>query len=114
MLRSIWGSGCAPPQDPTDHDVLDFILEIALLSKLNHPNIMRFWRGCAEISGGRRSLLLVTEFVEKGGLSTLLHGHGGPRLEAELTSAQVRHALICTNECMLCSWRFRAGASPKV
>lgn len=75
--------------DPTDYDVLDFVLEIALLSKLSHPNVMRFWRGCAEVSDGKRSLLMVTEHIDKGGLSTILHGHGGKKLRAEFSFAQV-------------------------
>jgi len=73
---------------PTDADVVDFMLEIALLSQLNHPNIVRFWRGCTEIHDGRRSLLMVTEYVKQGGLSLLLHGHGGPPLPENLTLAQ--------------------------
>mmetsp|Transcript_37618 Transcript_37618/g.70280 ORF Transcript_37618/g.70280 Transcript_37618/m.70280 type:complete len:676 (+) Transcript_37618:178-2205(+) len=76
-------------KQPTDYDVLNFILEIALLSRLNHPNVMRFWRGCAEFAtGGHRNLLMVTEHIEKGGLSTLLHGHGGPKLPEALTLPQ--------------------------
>lgn len=74
---------------PTDYDVLDFILEIALLSKLSHPNVMRFWRGCAEVSNGKRSLLMVTENIDKGGLSGILHGHGGPRFHADFSLPQV-------------------------
>mmetsp|Transcript_48695 Transcript_48695/g.156448 ORF Transcript_48695/g.156448 Transcript_48695/m.156448 type:complete len:978 (-) Transcript_48695:11-2944(-) len=73
---------------PTDAEVVDFMLEIALLSQLNHPNIVRFWRGCAEIRGGSRSLLMVTEYVKIGGLSRLLHGHGGPPLPEPLTLPQ--------------------------
>lgn len=75
-------------KDPTDYEVLDFILEIALLARLNHPNVMRFWRGCAEVDDGRRSLLLVTEFVDRGGLSSLLHGYGGRKLQSKLTMQQ--------------------------
>lgn len=75
--------------DPTDYDVLDFVLEIALLSKLSHPNVMRFWRGCAETSAGKRSLLMVTEQIDKGGLSGILHGHGGKKLRAEFSLEQV-------------------------
>lgn len=73
---------------PTDADVVDFILEIALLSQLNHPNIVRFWRGCTEVHGGTRSLLMVTEYVKQGGLSRLLHGHGGAALPEPLTLSQ--------------------------
>lgn len=73
---------------PTDAEVVDFMLEIALLSQLNHPNIVRFWRGCAEIRGGCRSLLMVIEYIRTGGLSRLLHGHGGPPLAEPLTLAQ--------------------------
>eukprot|EP00811_Abedinium_folium_P001101 NODE_11006_length_1314_cov_4.919966.p1 GENE.NODE_11006_length_1314_cov_4.919966~~NODE_11006_length_1314_cov_4.919966.p1 ORF type:complete len:340 (-),score=113.92 NODE_11006_length_1314_cov_4.919966:293-1264(-) len=62
---------------PTDATVVDFILEIALLSQLNHPNIMRFWRGSIDSHNGTRSLLMVTEYLKLGGLSRLLHGHGG-------------------------------------
>merc|ERR1719210_1029328 len=74
--------------DPTDYDVLDFVLEIALLSKLSHPNVMRFWRGCAEVTCGKRSLLMVTENIDRGGLSSILHGHGGPRFHAEFSLPQ--------------------------
>mmetsp|Transcript_93611 Transcript_93611/g.180585 ORF Transcript_93611/g.180585 Transcript_93611/m.180585 type:complete len:627 (+) Transcript_93611:89-1969(+) len=75
-------------KDPTDYDVMEFILEIALLARLNHPNVMRFWRGTVELSSGQRSLLMVTEFIERGGLSTLLHGHDGPKLPEALTLPQ--------------------------
>lgn len=76
-------------KSPTDYDVLDFILEIALLSRLNHPNVMRFWRGCVELKSGKRALLMVTEFISMGGLSQLLHGHGGPAHPEALTMPQV-------------------------
>ncbi|CAE8630963.1 unnamed protein product, partial [Polarella glacialis] len=55
---------------------------------LNHPNIVRFWRGSTEIRNGTRSLLMVTEFVKQGSLSRLLHGHGGPALPEPLTLPQ--------------------------
>eukprot|EP00931_Biecheleriopsis_adriatica_P024612 TRINITY_DN1528_c0_g2_i1.p1 TRINITY_DN1528_c0_g2~~TRINITY_DN1528_c0_g2_i1.p1 ORF type:complete len:1000 (-),score=231.79 TRINITY_DN1528_c0_g2_i1:8-3007(-) len=73
---------------PSDADVVDFLLEIAVLSQLNHPNIVRFWRGSTELRGGSRSLLMVTEYVKQGGLSRLLHGHGGPALPEPLTLPQ--------------------------
>jgi len=75
---------------PTDAEVVDFILEIALLSQLNHPNIVRLWRGSTQISdrNGSRSLLMVTEYVRTGSLSQLLHGHGGPALPEPLTLEQ--------------------------
>eukprot|EP00927_Polykrikos_kofoidii_P079227 TRINITY_DN76004_c0_g1_i1.p1 TRINITY_DN76004_c0_g1~~TRINITY_DN76004_c0_g1_i1.p1 ORF type:complete len:1072 (-),score=193.61 TRINITY_DN76004_c0_g1_i1:118-3333(-) len=73
---------------PTDLEVVDFTLEIALLSQLNHPNILRFWRGSIEIHASNRSLLMVTEYVKQGGLSRLLHGHGGPALPEPLTLPQ--------------------------
>ncbi|CAJ1443568.1 unnamed protein product, partial [Effrenium voratum] len=68
--------------------VMDFFLEIAILSQLNHPNIVRFWRGSVELHGQTRSLLMVTEYIKQGGLSRLLHGHGGPALPDPLTLAQ--------------------------
>mmetsp|Transcript_20243 Transcript_20243/g.56162 ORF Transcript_20243/g.56162 Transcript_20243/m.56162 type:complete len:676 (+) Transcript_20243:135-2162(+) len=74
--------------DPSDYDVMDFVLEIALLSRLNHPNVMRFWRGCVEFNSGKRGLLMVTEHIARGGLSGLLHGHGGQALPGTLTIAQ--------------------------
>lgn len=74
--------------NPTDAEVVDFMLEIALLSTLNHPNIVRFWRGCSEMRSGGRSLLMVTEYVRQGGLSRLLHGHDGPALPEPLTLPQ--------------------------
>ncbi|CAJ1351597.1 unnamed protein product [Effrenium voratum] len=58
---------------PTDADVCDFVLEISLLSRLSHPNIVRFWRGCVDLRGGHRTLLLVTEWMDRGVLSQLLH-----------------------------------------
>lgn len=70
---------------------MDFFLEIAMLSQLNHPNIVRFWRGSTEMRSGRRgsrSLLMVTEYIKQGGLSRLLHGHGGPALPNPLTLPQ--------------------------
>ena len=73
---------------PSDADVVDFLLEIAMLSQLNHPNIVRFWRGSTEIHAGNRSLLMVTEYIRQGGLSRLLHGHGGPALPDPLTLGQ--------------------------
>ena len=73
---------------PSDADVVDFLLEIAMLSQLNHPNIVRFWRGSTEMHGGSRSLLMVTEYIKQGGLSRLLHGHGGPALPDPLTLGQ--------------------------
>eukprot|EP00747_Dinoflagellata_sp_TGD_P220420 gnl/TRDRNA2_/TRDRNA2_92415_c0_seq1.p1 gnl/TRDRNA2_/TRDRNA2_92415_c0~~gnl/TRDRNA2_/TRDRNA2_92415_c0_seq1.p1 ORF type:complete len:800 (-),score=127.90 gnl/TRDRNA2_/TRDRNA2_92415_c0_seq1:73-2472(-) len=80
---------------PSVGAVLDFVLETSLLSQLNHPNIVRFWRGCfTDVrSGGRRGLLMVTEYVERGGLSSLLHGGPGraPVLEEPLTLAQALH-----------------------
>lgn len=75
-------------KDPSDYDVMDFILEIALLSRLNHPNVMRFWRGSVEFINGRRSLLMVTENIVRGGLSGLLHGHGGEPMKENLQLAQ--------------------------
>eukprot|EP00434_Breviolum_minutum_P005147 symbB.v1.2.004539.t1/scaffold256.1/size249868/10 len=77
---------------PNDGDVMDFFLEIAMLSQLNHPNIVRFWRGSTEMRSGKakgsRSLLMVTEYIKQGGLSRLLHGHGGPALPNPLTLPQ--------------------------
>ncbi|CAE7465806.1 SIS8 [Symbiodinium sp. CCMP2592] len=73
---------------PSDADVVDFLLEIAMLSQLNHPNIVRFWRGSTEMHSGSRSLLMVTEYIKQGGLSRLLHGHGGPALPDPLTLGQ--------------------------
>lgn len=73
---------------PTDAEVVDFTLEISLLSQLNHPNVVRFWRGCTEMLGGSRKLLMITEYVRQGGLSRLLHGHGGPALPEPLTLPQ--------------------------
>lgn len=74
-------------KDPTDYDILDFVLEIAVVSRLSHPNVMRFWRGCADMMG-KRSLLMVTEYIAKGGLSGLLHGHGGPAMSTPFTLPQ--------------------------
>lgn len=54
---------------PNDGDVMDFFLEIAMLSQLNHPNIVRFWRGSTEMHAGSRSLLMVTEYIKQGGLT---------------------------------------------
>ncbi|CAE7587994.1 SIS8 [Symbiodinium sp. CCMP2456] len=73
---------------PSDADVVEFLLEIAMLSQLNHPNIVRFWRGSTEMHSGSRSLLMVTEYIKQGGLSRLLHGHGGPALPDPLTLGQ--------------------------
>lgn len=58
---------------PTDMEVCQFILEISLLSGLSHPNIVRFWRGCVDLRGGGRTLLLVTEWMDRSVLSELLH-----------------------------------------
>jgi len=67
---------------PTDGDVCEFVLEISLLSGLSHPNIVRFWRGCVDMRRGSRTLLLVTEFMDRGILSDLLHGETpGPELD---------------------------------
>lgn len=93
VFKGIWeGTAVAikvvKVKNPTDLEVLDFLLEIALLARLSHPNVMRFWRGCVELDEGRRSLLLVTEFAERGGLSSLLHGHGGRKLESVLSFQQ--------------------------
>ena len=73
---------------PSDADVVEFLLEIAMLSQLNHPNVVRFWRGSTEMHSGSRSLLMVTEYIKQGGLSRLLHGHGGPALPDPLTLGQ--------------------------
>lgn len=73
----------------TDYDVLNFILEIALLARLNHPNVMRLWRGCVQVEDGKQNILMVTEFIEKGDLSVMLHGRGGPGLKEALTLPQV-------------------------
>lgn len=94
VLKGTWADSVVAikvikDKNPTDYDVLDFVLEIALLSRLNHPNVMRFWRGCAMLSGGQRSLLMVTEYIERGGLSGVLHGHGGPRLKQDFSIPQV-------------------------
>mmetsp|Transcript_87831 Transcript_87831/g.251613 ORF Transcript_87831/g.251613 Transcript_87831/m.251613 type:complete len:690 (+) Transcript_87831:87-2156(+) len=94
VLKGTWADASVAikvikDKDPTDYDVLDFVLEIALLSRLSHPNVMRFWRGCAMLSGGKRSLLMVTEHIDKGGLSGVIHGHGGPKLKADFTIAQI-------------------------
>jgi len=59
---------------PTDMEVCQFILEISLLSGLSHPNIVRFWRGCVDLRGGNHTLLLVTEWMDRGVLSELLYG----------------------------------------
>ena len=67
--------------NPTDGDVSDFILEISLLSRLSHPNIIRFWRGCVDLRGGHRTLLLVTEWMDRGVLSQLLHESQEPNLK---------------------------------
>lgn len=67
---------------PTDGDVCDFILEISLLSRLSHPNVVRFWRGCVDLRGGHRTLLLLTEWMDRGVLSTLLHESQEPSLTA--------------------------------
>eukprot|EP00928_Gymnodinium_smaydae_P021452 TRINITY_DN1836_c0_g1_i1.p1 TRINITY_DN1836_c0_g1~~TRINITY_DN1836_c0_g1_i1.p1 ORF type:complete len:1096 (-),score=164.71 TRINITY_DN1836_c0_g1_i1:59-3295(-) len=75
---------------PTDGDVCDFILEISLLSMLSHPNIIRFWRGCVDLRGGHRALMLVTEWMDRGVLSTLLHESQEP----ELTLGQTHVLLI--------------------
>eukprot|EP00928_Gymnodinium_smaydae_P015596 TRINITY_DN15778_c0_g3_i1.p1 TRINITY_DN15778_c0_g3~~TRINITY_DN15778_c0_g3_i1.p1 ORF type:complete len:685 (-),score=165.69 TRINITY_DN15778_c0_g3_i1:76-2130(-) len=75
-------------KDPSELNVMDFVLEIALLSRLNHPNVMRFWRGCVEISNGQRTLLMVTENIARGGLSGLLHGHGGATMVPPLDIGQ--------------------------
>lgn len=93
VFRGIWQGGTVAVKvvkvkEPTDYEVLDFLLEIALLARLSHPNVMRFWRGCVELDEGRRSLLLVTEFVERGGLSSLLHGYGGRKLTTVLSMQQ--------------------------
>ncbi|CAK9093607.1 unnamed protein product [Durusdinium trenchii] len=72
---------------PTDADVCDFVLEISLLSRLSHPNIVRFWRGCVDLRGGHRTLLLVTEWMDRGVLSQLLHESQEPSLS--VASAQV-------------------------
>eukprot|EP00931_Biecheleriopsis_adriatica_P051638 TRINITY_DN29980_c0_g1_i1.p1 TRINITY_DN29980_c0_g1~~TRINITY_DN29980_c0_g1_i1.p1 ORF type:complete len:1061 (+),score=260.28 TRINITY_DN29980_c0_g1_i1:313-3183(+) len=65
---------------PTDADVCDFVLEISLLSRLSHPNVVRFWRGCVDLRGGHRTLLLVTEWMDRGVLSHLLHESQEPNL----------------------------------
>eukprot|EP00927_Polykrikos_kofoidii_P015904 TRINITY_DN1712_c0_g4_i1.p1 TRINITY_DN1712_c0_g4~~TRINITY_DN1712_c0_g4_i1.p1 ORF type:complete len:1097 (+),score=221.02 TRINITY_DN1712_c0_g4_i1:195-3485(+) len=65
---------------PTDGDVCDFILEISLLSRLSHPNVVRFWRGCADVRSCRRTLILVTEWMDRGVLSSLLHESQEPAL----------------------------------
>jgi len=65
---------------PTDGDICDFILEISLLSRLSHPNVIRFWRGCVDLRGGHRTLLLVTEWMDRGVLSSLLHESQEPNL----------------------------------
>lgn len=59
--------------NPTDDEVCDFILEISLLSGLSHPNIVRFFRGCVDLRGGTRTLLLITEWMDRGVLSGLIH-----------------------------------------
>lgn len=59
--------------NPTGTEICAFILEISLLAGLSHPNIVRFWRGCVDIPGGGKLLLLVTEWMDQGVLSELLH-----------------------------------------
>lgn len=66
--------------NPTDSDVSDFTLEISLLSRLSHPNVIRFWRGCVDLRGGQRTLLLVTEWMDRGVLSAFLHESDEPNL----------------------------------
>lgn len=66
--------------NPTDGDVCDFILEISLLSRLSHPNVIRFWRGCVDLRTGHRTLFLVTEWSDRGVLSSLLHESQEPNL----------------------------------
>lgn len=66
--------------NPTDRDIADFILEISLLSRLSHPNVIRFWRGCVDLRSGHRTLLLVTEWMDRGVLSSLLHESQEPSL----------------------------------
>ena len=73
----------------SDYDVLNFMLEIALLARLNHPNVVRLWRGCVQVEQGVKNLLMVTEIIEKGDLSLLLHGRGGAGLKEALTLPQV-------------------------
>mmetsp|Transcript_126588 Transcript_126588/g.405227 ORF Transcript_126588/g.405227 Transcript_126588/m.405227 type:complete len:1035 (+) Transcript_126588:101-3205(+) len=67
---------------PSDMEVCQFILEISLLSGLSHPNIVRFWRGCVDLRSGSRTLLLVTEWMDRGVLSELLHEMQEPVLTA--------------------------------
>eukprot|EP00927_Polykrikos_kofoidii_P001572 TRINITY_DN10599_c0_g1_i1.p1 TRINITY_DN10599_c0_g1~~TRINITY_DN10599_c0_g1_i1.p1 ORF type:complete len:761 (+),score=104.58 TRINITY_DN10599_c0_g1_i1:188-2470(+) len=90
----------------TDYDTLEFVLEIALLARLSHPNVIRLWRGgCAgphkvsaddrgadcrtsPFPGSRRPLVMVLEHVDRGSLSALLHGHGGRALPEPLVFDQ--------------------------
>jgi len=69
--------------NPTDGEVCDFVLEISLLSGLSHPNIVRFWRGCVDLRRGSRTLLLVTEWMDCGTLSALLHEAQEPVLSVK-------------------------------
>jgi len=69
--------------NPTDGDVCDFILEISLLSRLSHPNVIRFWRGCIDLRGSHRTLLMVTEWMDRGVLSAYLHESQEPNLTLE-------------------------------
>lgn len=73
---------------PTDSDVCDFILEISILSRLSHPNVIRFWRGCVDLRSGHRTLLLVTEWMDRGVLSSLLH-EGSQEMRLTLGQMQV-------------------------
>lgn len=78
VFRGMWAGQYVAVKEvrdtsPTDGEVCNFILEIALLSTLSHPNIVRFWRGCVDLRGGQRTLLLITEWMDQGVLSELLH-----------------------------------------
>eukprot|EP00741_Cyanophora_paradoxa_P011412 tig00020556_g11023.t1 len=62
-------------QDVSPQSVMEFRREVAMLSKIRHPNIVLFMAACTKPP----NLAICCEFLGGGSIYDELHGKGGPR-----------------------------------
>jgi serine/threonine protein kinase len=62
---------------PSDDVVKDFVAEIEILSSVEHENAVSLVGFC--LGGGKDRLMLVYDYMPRGSLEEVLHGHGGEK-----------------------------------